>query len=143
VSHEEEARWLRETIDRLPNADCCGCDGCAGRCMGGLAITRTEFEAICDYLGGPLFMPETRRYSSMGAPCEFKEHSGARCIIYPVRPLICRLFGIVEWLPCPMGVIPTLVPDGPRIMQRYRQFERRTFREWARNSASGDRGETA
>ncbi|HCA46087.1 MAG TPA: hypothetical protein DEP45_01650 [Armatimonadetes bacterium] len=143
MSHEEEARWLRETIDRLPMANCCGCDGCAARCMGGLAITRSEFEAICEYFGGPMFMPAARAYQCMGAPCEFKERSSPRCIIYPVRPLICRLFGIVEWLPCPMGTVPTLVPDGPRVMQRYRQFERRTFREWARNSVAGDRGETA
>ena len=143
MSHEEEARWLRETIDRLPMANCCGCDGCAARCMGGLAITRSEFEAICEYFGGPMFMPAARAYQCMGALCEFKERSSPRCIIYPVRPLICRLFGIVEWLPCPMGTVPTLVPDGPRVMQRYRQFERRTFREWARNSVAGDRGETA
>jgi hypothetical protein len=28
--------------------------------------------------------------------------------------------------------VPTLVADGPRIMHRYRQFERRSFREWMR-----------
>jgi len=140
VSADEEARWLRETCEALPTADCNGCDGCAGRCMGGLAVTRTEFEAIRDYLGGPIFVPGLRYPGRMSAPCEFKDPDGPRCLIYPVRPLICRLFGIVEWLPCPLGVVPTLAPDGPRIMDRYRQFERRTFREWARIDNTGTGG---
>lgn len=100
--------------------------------MGNLAITRTEFEAIRDYLGGPIFHPTVRHQARMAAPCEFSDPSGPRCLIYPVRPLICRLFGIVEWLPCPAGRVPTLVPDGPQIMERYRRFERMSFRQWLR-----------
>jgi hypothetical protein len=102
--------------------------------MGNLAITRAEFEAIHDYLGGGIYQPTLRRAGEMAAACEFSDPDGPRCLIYPVRPLICRLFGIVEWLPCPRGRVPTLVPDGPRIMQRYRQLERKSFREWLRES---------
>ncbi|MFW6157089.1 MAG: YkgJ family cysteine cluster protein [Armatimonadota bacterium] len=132
MSPSAEARWLRETYDRLPMADCTGCEGCATRCMANLAITRAEYEAIQEYLGGAMFQPTLRRRGDMAPPCEFSDPEGPRCMVYPVRPLICRLFGIVEWLPCPRGEVPTLVPDGPRIMHRYRQFERRTFREWMR-----------
>ena len=127
-----ETRWLRETYERLPMARCVGCDGCATRCMGNLAITRTEYRAIREYLGGAMFQPRLRRQREMARPCEFSDPDGQRCLIYPVRPLICRLFGIVEWLPCPRGEVPTLVGDGPQIMQRYRQFERKSFREWMR-----------
>lgn len=130
----EEARWLRETYERLPNADCRGCTDCATRCVGNLRITRSEFEAIRDYLGCAIFEPTLRRAGQMLTPCEFSDPHGPRCLVYPVRPLICRLFGIVQWLPCPRGRVPTLVPDGPRIMQRYQQFPRRTFRAWMRET---------
>lgn len=29
-----------------------------------------------------------------------------RCGVYEVRPLICRLWGIIESLPCPYGCVP-------------------------------------
>lgn len=34
-----------------------------------------------------------------GVTCPYVEND--RCLIYPVRPLICRLQGVVEKLPCP------------------------------------------
>lgn len=35
-----------------------------------------------------------------------------RCSIYEARPLICRLFGVAEGLPCPHGCAPgRVVPD--------------------------------
>jgi len=132
VNGPGEAQWLNDTYERLPMADCVGCEGCAGRCMGSLAITRTEFEAIREFLGGAIYHPTLRRSGEMAAACEFSDPDGPRCLVYPVRPLICRLFGVVEWLPCPRGRVPTLVPDGPQIMQQYRRFERKSFREWMR-----------
>ncbi|MFP4248601.1 MAG: YkgJ family cysteine cluster protein [Armatimonadota bacterium] len=134
----DEAQWLRETYERLPMADCTGCEGCASRCMGNLAITRVEFDAIREFLGGAIYQPTVRDAGRMATPCEFSDPDGPRCLIYPVRPLICRLFGIVEWLPCPRGRVRTLVPDGPRIMEQYRRFERRSFREWMREDATSD-----
>ena len=131
---EDEAHWLRETCKRLPNADCRGCTDCATRCVGNLLITRTEFEAICDYLGDAIYQPTLRRAGQMAPRCEFSDPDGARCLIYPVRPLICRLFGIVDWLPCPRQRLPALVPDGARIIEQYAQFARRSFRGWMRQS---------
>jgi Fe-S-cluster containining protein len=34
-----------------------------------------------------------------GVTCPYVEND--RCVIYPVRPLICRLQGVAEKLPCP------------------------------------------
>ena len=31
-----------------------------------------------------------------------------RCSIYPVRPMICRLWGAVETMRCPFGCVPEL-----------------------------------
>ncbi|MFO8079509.1 MAG: YkgJ family cysteine cluster protein [Armatimonadota bacterium] len=138
MNGQTEARWLRERYEQLPTADCAGCEGCASRCMGNLAITRAEFEAIREFLGGAIYQPTVRHSGRMATPCEFSDPDGPRCLIYPVRPLICRLFGVVEWLPCPRGRVPALVPDGPRIMEQYRRFERRSFREWMREDAASD-----
>jgi len=132
VMVEDEAAFLCAVDARLPNADCFGCDGCARRCSGNLRITRTEFEAIRDYLDGGGWLPVIRRPNDMVAPCEFQEPGGTRCIIYPVRPLICRLFGLVEWLPCPHGRVRAQVADGPEIAAAYAGFERHSYREWLR-----------
>ncbi|MEA3403815.1 MAG: YkgJ family cysteine cluster protein [Armatimonadota bacterium] len=123
---------MRQTFARLPTADCEGCHGCASRCVGNLRITRTEFEAIGDYLGGGMYFPAARTNAQMVVPCEFSEPDGPHCVIYPVRPLICRLFGIVPWLPCPLGRALPTVPDAAEIMQQYQQFERHSFRQWLR-----------
>jgi hypothetical protein len=34
-----------------------------------------------------------------------------RCSVYDVRPTLCRLWGVVEDMPCPWGC----VPDGGRL----------------------------
>jgi len=136
VMVEDEAAFLRAVHARLPNAECFGCDACAHHCTGNLRITRTEFAAIRDYLGGGGWLPVIRRPTEMVTPCEFQEPGGARCIIYPVRPLICRLFGLVEWLPCPIGRVSAQVADGTEIAAAYAQFERYSYREWLRITAA-------
>ncbi|MGD9498142.1 MAG: YkgJ family cysteine cluster protein [Armatimonadota bacterium] len=128
----EEQRFLRAVWARLPTEPCSGCTDCAARCAGGLQMTRTEFEAIRTYLGAGGWFPRVRRQAQMAAPCEFQREDAPWCLIYPVRPLICRLFGLVVWLPCPTGRVPVLVADGPEIMRAYAAFDRRTYREWLR-----------
>ena len=129
---EDEATFLRAVTARLPNAECDGCHRCARNCTGNLRITRTEFAAIRDYLDGGGWLPAIRRPTEMVTPCEFQEPGGVRCIIYPVRPLVCRLFGLVAWLPCPLGRVPVRVPDGAAIAAAYARFERHSYREWLR-----------
>ncbi len=129
---EDEAAFLRAVDARLPNDECFGCYGCARHCTGNLGITRTEFEAIRDYLDGGGWLPVIRRPTEMVTPCEFQEPGGGRCIIYPVRPLICRLFGLVEWLPCPLERVQAPIADGAAIVAMYAQFERHSYREWLR-----------
>jgi len=140
LSDPEEAAFLRSTIRRLPNGRCNGCYDCATRCMGNLPITRTEFEAIREFIGGGGYFPTVRPAGGMAAACEFADPDGPRCLIYPVRPLICRLFGLVEWLPCPRGRLGVLLPDGVELIRRYSRFERRTYRQWLRNSSAAGRG---
>lgn len=138
MSAHEEARFLRAVYAHLPMDGCDGCSGCAGRCAGNLRITRTEFEAISAYLDGGGWFPNLRAHAHMVTPCEFRRPGDSWCLVYPVRPLICRLFGLVEWLPCPLGLHPATVPDGPRIIAAYAQFERRTWRQWLRIAVDTD-----
>jgi len=45
------------------------------------------------------------RGEKMSAFCPYLVNK--RCSIYPVRPAICRLFGIVKELACPFGCTPS------------------------------------
>ncbi len=62
--------------------------------------------------------------------CLFYDVPKQRCIVYPARPFICRLFGQVEWMPCPLGKPVPLVRDGLRLMLDYAAEERATFPQW-------------
>jgi len=135
VSAIDERRWLREMLVRLPNADCAGCHQCGSRCAGEIEMTRTEYEHIREFLGGCEPFPIVRKTGQMMAPCPFKDPAAPGCVIYPVRPLSCRLFGIVEWLPCPIGRASVLVPDGAKIMRQYSQFELHAYRQWQRKES--------
>jgi len=138
-----EQRWLAELLARLPAADCAGCHQCASRCAGEINMTRTEYERIHEFLGGCAPFTSVRKRSEMAKPCGFRDPEGDGCVVYPVRPLICRLFGVVQWLPCPIAAVPVLVPDGVELMRQYMTFERRTYRQWQREltATQSTRGE--
>lgn len=44
-----------------------------------------------------------------GVTCPYVEND--RCLIYPVRPLICRLQGVVEKMPCPHSKSEKMLTD--------------------------------
>ncbi len=62
--------------------------------------------------------------------CLFYDVTRRRCLVYPARPLICRLFGRVEWLPCPIGRKLPLLHNGIELIQTYARQRRATFGEW-------------
>ena len=62
--------------------------------------------------------------------CLFYDVTKHGCIVYPARPLICRLFGRVEWLPCPLEKPLPLLRDGLGILRIYASEKRATFTEW-------------
>lgn len=62
--------------------------------------------------------------------CLFCDVVRGSCLVYPVRPLVCRLFGRVEWLPCPLGKRLSQVHGGVDLMQTYARQRRATFQEW-------------
>lgn len=123
---------------------CDGCDGCGLRCMDGFTVTRHEWDAVKDYLA-LADLEEVARIAAQpqtvpwpgaedtGATvtyCRFRDQAHNRCSIYPARPTVCRLFGQVEWLPCPIEAVPSYPASAPAVYNSYRTFERHTFAEW-------------
>jgi Fe-S-cluster containining protein len=47
---------------------------------------------------------EKRQHESLLDKCPYFENNS--CVIYPVRPLVCRLMGITDLMPCPKGNKP-------------------------------------
>lgn len=62
--------------------------------------------------------------------CLFYDVVHRGCIVYPARPLICRLFGHVPWLPCPLGRPLKQISAGLELIQAYADERRATFPEW-------------
>ena len=119
---------------------CDGCHECGLRCTAGVQMTRQEFEQIVKCLRAQDPRQVTRVLEQdKRVPwfedidteqCTFYDVTKHRCIIYPARPLICRLFGRVEWLPCPLGKPLALLKDGLGVIQAYAGERRLTFGEW-------------
>lgn len=72
------------------------CKGlCQASCTGPIPASRIERVAV----------------SQVGAQLPFTEQACANllegaCAVYADRPLICRLWGLVENMPCPHGCVP-------------------------------------
>ena len=135
----QETRGFADRIDQRP---CDGCDSCGARCVAEVPMLQPEFEAIRRHLAGPegeearRVEQQDKRVLYPGAEdvyymaCRFRDVERGRCSIYPVRPLVCRLFGHVEWLPCPIQKIPVPVPGGLDVMRRYADAPQKTYEEW-------------
>lgn len=131
---------------RLDLGPCQGCDGCGNRCVDGITITWEEFRALTDYLATQppseveRVLGQDKNWSwgdSAVSRCLFRDTERNNCFVYPARPLVCRLFGFVEWLPCPLGKVSQQLPDGLAIVHWYRHFPRRTFQGWSQEEGLG------
>jgi hypothetical protein len=80
---------------------------CAGHCWiscGPASITPWERRRLA-LAGHPVTPDEEARRCTTDFWCEALGPDG-RCRAYDIRPLICRLWGAVDWLPCPHGCKP-------------------------------------
>lgn len=66
----------------------------------------------------------------LGRHCPLYDRAAERCMVYPVRPLVCRLLGFVEWMPCPAGLDLPVLADGPWLMLDYALLRPRPIDEW-------------
>lgn len=91
----EEIRFRLEEIWRkIPEIECKMC----GKCCGPHFWFYAEYLVIKDYLQKRGL--KERFAKSLFDLCPYLDEN-KKCIIYEVRPTICRLFGVVEGLECP------------------------------------------
>jgi Fe-S-cluster containining protein len=141
-----EGRLLR-VVEQMDLSPCNGCDACGLRCAAGVQMTRPEYEAVQTYIE---MAPNTADINRVAAQdktvdlgdgvtvqmCRYRDMERGGCVVYPARPLVCRLLGHVEWMPCPIEKVPTMVPtvDALALMQEYARETRHTFEEWDESS---------
>ena len=80
---------------KLPKLDCKG--KCTDSC-GPVAMSTLEHKRVVKRTGEPFICGKDLRCSMLGAD--------GRCRVYNIRPLICRLFGLVKKMQCPYGCVP-------------------------------------
>ena len=145
--------WRQVGRPRRPDLKdpCDGCHECGLRCTSGIQMTRPEFERIVEHLR----TLDSRRVARVldqekrivwfedteTEACLFYDVSKRRCLIYPVRPFICRIFGRVEWLPCPLGKPLPQIENGIQLIQDYAGERRLTFPEWCVQAGIFDFGQ--
>jgi hypothetical protein len=80
------------------------CQNC-GRCCGPLMVTHSEIKDIKEFYATLDSRTKNRiRNQKMGPiTCQFRDVKNKSCVIYPVRPEVCRLFGLSKKLQCPFG----------------------------------------
>lgn len=83
----------------LPDVACKGL--CASECVRGLPVSTVEADAL-DALSP---------CNTSGSACRFLT-ADKKCGIHAERPLVCRVYGVVETLPCKHGCEPVggLIP---------------------------------
>lgn len=124
--------WLAWAYKALENPICDGCTQCADKCAGAIPMWWDEAEALQSAARAAGVAFSVNAPLDDWQPCPFLDRSSRLCKVYAVRPLVCRLFGQVEWLPCPTGQaqpLPTELIQA--IVEGYKSRARRTLREWA------------
>lgn len=97
MDHADKRRAAKidKVYARIPEI---ACQGLCFESCGPIAMSRVEHLRIVDRVGS--FEPAG--YPSQTCPL-LKEN---KCSIYDIRPAICRLWGVVEMMPCPFGCVP-------------------------------------
>ncbi|MGC8669071.1 MAG: YkgJ family cysteine cluster protein [Chthonomonadales bacterium] len=137
------AKLAAAVLGTVDLSTCDGCDECGLRCEAGVKLSQGEFEAVRQYILGSEDRDYIQRVRAQSKEvelgdgvsvrlCPYRDMELHRCAIYPVRPLVCRLMGHVEWLPCPIARVRRVAPTplALELMKEYSQHTRRTFQEW-------------
>lgn len=91
------------------------CKNC-GKCCGIVPATTPEVNAIRNYIAVNGINPIERVDKTI---CPFRDGENKKCLIYPVRPTICRLFGVAKGcMKCPNGNSAEI--DGTAFLQEER-----------------------
>jgi Fe-S-cluster containining protein len=75
------------------------CDDGCGDCCGIVPVTETEYRRIERYVKEHGIEPKEHDGAAHTCPV----YIDGKCAVYPVRPMICQVFGHAEDLPCSRG----------------------------------------
>ena len=75
------------------------CTNC-GKCCGPVPATWKEIREIAAYM---VKNPDIKPVYKDIINCHFRNDDQQKCMIYPVRPLVCRLFGVAKGMECVNG----------------------------------------
>ena len=153
MNAEKETSKLQEQaiLEKLDMSVCNGCSLCFLRCEERVPFSRGEFERVRSYIHShherecmEEVMKQDKR-EDMGDGvffrlCRFLNRETMGCIVYPVRPLMCRLMGHIPFMPCPVDIVEReLSEDDTRnVLNLYSQEDRRTWDEWIENEEQND-----
>lgn len=94
-------KTIRALYAKVPSPNCKGL--CVDQC-GPLGMTTAEFDSLAGSTGKPPGVDAAGR-------CVYLVEG--RCSVYRDRPLICRLYGATEAMPCPHGCQPARMLTRP------------------------------
>lgn len=87
IDKEMEERWQDCTV----NGECSNCGGCCGNM---LPLSEQEIKTIKKYMKHHPINEQTHRYPTASImiddSCPFRSDTEKKCLIYEVRPAICR-----------------------------------------------------
>ncbi len=82
-----------------PHTRCTNCGGCCGL----VPVTASDIARIENYIQAHALPREIMRRAHEPMECIFRDNELKRCSIYPVRPMVCRLFGVTRGMKCANG----------------------------------------
>lgn len=86
---------------QIPQLDCKRL--CQQSC-GPIVMSRLEWDRVVERRHGlPVYADREHRRT---LTCPYLNEASGACTVYPVRPLICRLWGVVKAMRCPFGCRP-------------------------------------
>ena len=86
------------------------CENC-GECCGPVPLSKDEIKKIQNYLDVNEYPRSVIERFHPPLECIFRDNEARKCSIYPVRPLICRLFGVAQGMNCPKGNSAHILPE--------------------------------
>lgn len=103
---EKKLEILKKTYAKIPKLDCI--ENCGSACCGLIPLSKIEEKHIKHFLKinnlnvkyHNYSLSKTHSEALKGHMCFFLDNN-KKCLIYSVRPLICRLFGVAENMKCP------------------------------------------
>lgn len=88
------------------------CANC-GECCGIVPASKAEVGAIKDYIAVHGIKPIKHKDFRT---CPFRDNEAKKCLIYPVRPTVCKLMGVTKGMNCPNG--NTCEIDGEKFLSK-------------------------